>query len=105
MNLTMNFSPQVGPGALALARAGTVLTINGVEYDLAALADGDSAPPEAFVGAEDMIVGEARREAGRVALTLRLPLAADAPAAARFPAPIVDPADGPIALPGDPTDA
>lgn len=77
---------------LAATVAGETLTINGIPYDLSGIIE----PTEIVNG---WFAGPVVREGGRLRLTLVLPLPADAPEAARFPSPIIDPPDGPLALP------
>lgn len=79
---------------LTVARAGSVLTLNGEATDLAAY----TADPEA---PHPWIVGQPVLEAGTWHVTLLLPHGADAPDEVRFPAPIMLTGDGPVALPGD----
>ena len=83
---------------LTLERHGDALTIDGVAYDFAALGEGDLLPREAV--SCPCLVSDVERIDGRIHLTLRLPVAASARAAARHPAPVLDPPDGPVALPG-----
>lgn len=97
--MIISFSPQRRADSLVVSKAGDVLTINGEAFDFSALPDGATIPagevPCSFVG------GVVERIDGQLRLTLVLPCAADAPQARRFPAPLTDPADGPIALPGE----
>lgn len=91
-------SPQRRDAPLAVSRAGDVLTINGAAYDFAPLAEGDTLPAEAvdceFIG------GDVSRIGGKLRLTLTLPHGPNPPPHVAFPADIVDPPDGAIALPG-----
>ena len=96
----INLSPQVHEGALQIARAGDVLTINGQAFDFSPLPEGAVLPGAAV--ACEFILGDVTRHGGRIVLTLRLPIAWDAPHEAAFPQPIIDPPNGPIALPGAP---
>lgn len=61
------------------------------------LPEGGELPTEA-IGSE-LFAGPVARRNGRLELTLRFPLAADASAAARFPEPLLIEADGPVELP------
>ena len=83
---------------LSVARLGDVLTINGLALDFEMLPEGASLPASA-VGSPDVLDPIERRE-GKLFICLRLPFGADAPQDARFPADIIDPADGLILLPG-----
>lgn len=82
---------------LALHRAGDVLTIDGLAFDLTALPEGATLPQAAV--ACPALAGPVTRQGGGLHLTLLLPHGADAPEAALFPAPVT-PADGPVAVPG-----
>lgn len=97
--MQISFSPQRRDGALTLSKAGDVLTINGDVVDLSAIPDGADLPADAIDN--EWIVGTVRRVDGDLHVTLLLPLGADVSQSARFPADIVDPQDGLIALPGD----
>lgn len=83
---------------LSIERAGDALTVNGVKFDFANLPLGATLP----AGAADCpwIFGDIERTAEGVHVMMLLPHAADAPESARFPRDIVNPADGPILLPG-----
>lgn len=98
--MRINLSPIVMTGALIVVKAGDVLTINGAAYDFSALPDGATIPAGEIPC--NMIAGPVERdEEGRVHLTLILPCRYDAPQERLYPQPIIDPADGPIAFPGD----
>ncbi|MNJ40967.1 Caudovirales tail fiber assembly protein [compost metagenome] len=83
---------------LAVTKAGDTLVINGVALDFSRLEEGSTLDAEA-VGS-DWIVQAVERVNGNLAVTLRLPHAANAPEIARFPVDIINPADGPVHLPG-----
>lgn len=91
-------SPQVRSDALEVHKAGDTLTINGETYDFSPLPDGAILPAAAV--ACEYVVGDVTRQAGQLAITLRLPIEWNAPPAACFPKPIINPPDGVIALPG-----
>ena len=95
MHITL--SPQRRQGALSVSKQGDTLTINGDEFDFANLPDGATLP----AGAVDClhIIGPVERINGVLHITLLLPHGADASEAARFPAPIINPPDGPLELP------
>lgn len=67
-------------------------------FDFSPLPDGAVLPADAV--SCEYIVGEVTRVSGQIHLTVLLPIAWDAPYEACFPAPIIDPPDGAIALPG-----
>lgn len=89
--------PSLGPGTLALARAGDTLTINGDAFDFSVIPDGGFIPAEAV--ASPLITEPVRRIAGRLHIPVMMPIGYEASEAQRFPAPIDNPADGPIELP------
>ncbi len=97
--MRINLSPQVRNGTLKVSKKGDKLTVNGQIFDFGKLPEGATLPGEAV--ACEYIVGGVTRKEGQLLLTLLLPIAWDAPHEACFPEPIIDPPDGPIALPGD----
>ena len=95
--MKINLSPQRRDDQLTVLKEGDVLTINGTEYDFTDLPDGGTLPAEA-VDCE-YVIGSVNRVNGELELKLLLPHGADASKAARFPEPIIDPADGEVELP------
>jgi len=95
--MNINLSPQRRDDTLTITKNGDVLTINGTDYDFTQLPDGGTLPAEA-VDCE-FVIGSVDRVNGELELTLLLPHGADASEAARFPEPIIDPADGQVELP------
>ncbi|MGN6311147.1 MAG: hypothetical protein ACTHNN_16530 [Xanthobacteraceae bacterium] len=96
--MRISFSPQRRDDTLEVVKTGDVLTINGDVVDLSAIPDGADLPADAIDN--ELVVETVRRINGNLHVTLLLPLGADAPERARFPMDLVDPQDGPIALPG-----
>lgn len=92
-------SPQVRDDSIAVIRTGDALTINGSAFDFAPIPEGAVLPASA-VDCE-FIVGDVTRRSGQIELTLLLPITWDAPRAAAFPEPIVNPPNGRVALPTD----
>ena len=95
--MKINLSPQRRDDTLTVLRQDDVLTINGTEYDFTDLSDGGTLPADA-VDCE-FVIGSVDRVDGELELTLLLPHGANASEAARFPEPIIDPADGEVELP------
>jgi hypothetical protein len=95
--MQINLSPMRADAALTLSRLGDVLTINGEAFDFSAIPDGATLPRDAV--ACPWLVSDVERIAGEIVLTLVLPHGQNAPEATRFPAPIIDPPDGPVSLP------
>lgn len=96
--MIIKLSPVRSDAQLSVFRLGDMLTINNVALDLARLPEGASLPASAVGSA--FMHDPIERHNGKLIVTLRLPHAADAPESARFPVDIVDPAEGPVQLPG-----
>jgi len=90
-------SPQRRDGTLTVIKQGDILTINGAEYDFTSLPDDGTLPAEAVDS--EYVIGSVERVNGELELTLLLPHGPNASEAARFPEPIIDPADGEVELP------
>lgn len=99
--MRISFSPRRMDGALTLSREGDVLSINGETFDFSALPDGATLPAGAI--ASDWIVGPVERIGGVLHLTVILPHGARPSPAVAYPEPVIVTADGPIAVPFDPT--
>jgi hypothetical protein len=97
--MRISFSPQRRDDSLEVSKAGDVLTIKGQVFDFSSLPDG-GAIPAGEVPCE-WITGPVERVGGELHLTLILPHGANPSAAVAFPAEIVGPTDGPIAVPFD----
>jgi hypothetical protein len=95
--MIINLSPQRRDDQLAVSKAGDVLTIDGEVYDFGPLAEGDTLPRDGH--GCDWIVGDVTRTDGQIVLTLVLPHGPTAPEETRFPQPLIDVPDGPLALP------
>ncbi|MDN4498002.1 tail fiber assembly protein [Pseudomonas mosselii] len=96
--MIIKLSPVRSDAQLSVFRLGDMLTINNVALDLARLPEGASLPASAVGSA--FMHDPIERHNGKLIVTLRLPHAADATESARFPVDIVDPAAGPVQLPG-----
>ena len=95
--MKITLSPQRRDDTLTVIKQGDVLTINSTEYDFTDLPDGGTLPADA-VDCE-FVIGSVDRVNGELELTLLLPHGANASEDARFPEPIIDPADGEVELP------
>lgn len=85
---------------LALERRGQTLVINGQELDFSVIPAGATLPDGAAATGCPYIVGDIERdEDGVLHITVMLPHASNAPYEARFPEPVIDPADGVVPLP------
>lgn len=92
--MRIELTPIRADGRPEVLRDGEALVIDGERVDFADLPEGGS-----VAVASPWIVGDVRREGGRLHLTLLLAHGGDAPEETRFAAPLDDPPDGPLALP------
>lgn len=95
MHITL--TPVRGDTPRHLHRKGDVLTVDGEAYDFSGLPEGATLPRDAVTG--DWLASDVERVGGALRMTVILPHGADAPAATRFPAPVIDPPDGAVILP------
>ena len=95
--MKITLSPQRRDDTLEVTKSGDTQTINGTAYDFSVVPEGATLPR----GAVDCIwlVSDVERIDGVLHLTLILPHGAGASYAARFPNPLLDPADGILELP------
>lgn len=92
--------PDTARTPLTLSRQGDKLTISGHEFDFGVVPTGATLADGKVATGCEFIDGPIERDAdGVLHLTLRLPVLFSAPEAARFPAPIINPPDGPVTLP------
>lgn len=98
--MKISLSPQRRDDTLATTKAGDILTINGEAFDFSGLPDGATIPAGDVPC--DWIVGPVERIGGDLRLTLILPHGADPSVAVAFPTPLINPPDGPLAIPFDP---
>ncbi|MFC3339996.1 hypothetical protein ACFOEY_19715 [Paracandidimonas soli] len=87
---------------LVLERRGQTLIINGQELDFSVIPAGATLPDGTAATGCPYVVGDIERdEAGVLRITVMLPYGPDSEEnrAARFPEPIIDPADGIVPLP------
>lgn len=95
--MRIELSPQRRDDTLEVSKAGDVLTINGEVFDFSGLPDGGTIPAGEVPC--DFIAGPVERIDGDLHLTLVLPHGPNPPESIAFPAPIIDPPNGAIALP------
>lgn len=98
--MILSLSPVRCDEALSVARAGEVLTVNGVAFDFSQLPEGAVLPVEAIDS--DWFVGAVERIDGELHVTLRLPHGPAPSPEQAAPQPISVTADGPVALPQAP---
>jgi hypothetical protein len=95
--MKINLSPQRRDDTLTVSKQGDTLTINGTAYDFSVIPDGATLPKDATDC--EWLASDVERIDGVLHLTLLLPHGVNASEAARFPQPIVNPADGTLELP------
>jgi hypothetical protein len=95
--MKITLSPQRRDDTLEVIKSGDTLTINGEAYDFSVVPDGATLPRDAVDCA--WLSSDVERIDGVLHLTLLFPHGADASYAARFPTPLLDPADGLLELP------
>jgi hypothetical protein len=89
--------PQRRDDTLVVVKSGDKLTINNVDYDFSVIPDGALLPKDAVDC--PWLASDVERIGGVLHLSLILPHGATASESARFPAPIINPADGPLEFP------
>ncbi|POA26314.1 MULTISPECIES: hypothetical protein [unclassified Pseudomonas] len=90
-------SPQRRDDTLTLERAGTVLTINGEDFDFSSMNDGDTLPKGAIDC--EWFAGDIEKVDGDLVVTLFLPNPVNYSQEQAFPVPLVNIPDGPVLLP------
>lgn len=101
--MIIKLSPVFSTAAMDVQKEGDVLTINGEPYDFSGLPDG--ATITAWDAAKipgEYFRGDVERIGGVLHLTLILPHGPSPSEAVAFPAPLIDPPDGPLDLPRAP---
>jgi hypothetical protein len=92
MKLTLNLSPVRSDEETTASIAGTVITVNGTDYDLSELPDGATA--------QHPVLGRVKRNGDNYECSIILGHGPNAPYETRFPEPIVlENHNGPIELP------
>lgn len=97
--MIIQLSPQVRADTISLSKSGDALTINGMVYDFSVIPDGATLPNAAEATKCPFFIGSVDRDAGELHVTLTLPITTGASDAAKYPQPIVSPADGIVELP------
>ena len=94
----IKLSPQVSSlDYLSASVSGSTVTVQGEEYDLSLLEDGDILPPDAINN--EFFPEPISRVGNTISLTLLMPIRRGAAESARFPAPVVMEADGVVPVP------
>ena len=89
--------PQRRDDTLSVSKQGDTLTINGEALDFSQLPEGATLPKGAVGNL--FITSDVERIDGELQLSLLLPYGSGASNAAKFPEPIINPADGELELP------
>ena len=95
--MIIKLSPQRRDDTLSVVRSGSILIVNGEEFNFSRMRDGDTLPAGAiqsiwFFGQVDNIGGE-------LSLTLILPLPSNYSPEQAFPVDLVNVPDGPVVFP------
>ena len=98
MHIKLN--PQRRDDQITVIKSGDTLSVNGEVFDFSVVPEGATLPADA-IGSE-FFSGPVERIDGVLHLTLTLPHGADPVEAVAFPADIINPPDGEIALPKNP---
>lgn len=98
MHIKLN--PQRRDDQITVIKQGDTLTIDGEVFDLSVIPEGATLPADAI--SSEYFSGPVERIDGVLQLTLTLPHGANPVEAVAFPADIINPADGEIALPKNP---
>ncbi|WP_055128529.1 hypothetical protein [Pseudomonas mediterranea] len=91
-------SPQRRDDILEVSKLGDVLTVNGEEFDLSPIGEGDTLPREAINSV--WFAGPVDRSDGELVLTLLFPNPWNYSQAQAFPLPLENVPDGPVEFPG-----
>jgi hypothetical protein len=97
--MKISLSPQRRDDSLVVIKDGDKLRINGELFSFISLPDGATIPAGEVPC--EWIVGPVERIDGQINLTLVLPHGPNPSQAVAFPEALIDPADGPLALPFD----
>jgi len=95
--MIIHLIPVFSKQLLTVKKSGDTLTVNDQVLDFSPVPDGATLPKEA-IGCEH-IVDDVHRIDGVLLIKILFPHSVDASEAARFPEPIIDPADGILELP------
>jgi len=91
-------TPQRRDDTLVVIKRGDSLSINGEDFDLSPVSDGDTLPASAI--ASEWFVGEVNRVNGEIELNLILPNPWNYSQEQAFPTPMANVPDGPVLFPG-----
>lgn len=95
--MRIKLSPVRMDKTLDVSKAGSVLTVNGEQFDFSRMGEGGTLPRSAI--SSDWFGGDVDVVDGDMVLTLVLPLSANFSPEQAFPVDLVDVPDGPVAFP------
>jgi len=95
--MKINLSPQRRDDTLEVIKTGEVLTVNGEDFDLSSVGEGDTLPANAI--SSQWFAGPVDRIDGELVLTLLLPLPYNFSHAQAFPQPLIDVQNGVVVFP------
>lgn len=95
--MIIKLSPQRRDDTLELIKKGSVLTINGEEFDLTPMTNGSTLPMGAVTC--EWLASDVEMQDGQIVLTLLLPLPVNYSQEQAFPSDMVGVPDGPVLLP------
>ncbi|WP_166219702.1 hypothetical protein [Pseudomonas atagonensis] len=90
-------SPFSSPDQLEIVKRGDVLTINGEIFDFTPMREGDTLPAAAIQS--QWVTRDVEFVDGHLVVTLRFPNPPNASLEQRFPEPLLNVLDGPVAFP------
>ena len=96
----IKLSPQRRDDQITVIKSGDTLSVNGEVFDFSVIPEGATLPANAV--SSEFFSGPVERIDGVLHLTLTLPHGANPVEAVAFPANIINPPDGAIALPKNP---
>lgn len=91
-------TPQRRDDTLVVVKSGETLNINGEDFDLSPIGEGDTLPASAI--ASEWFVGEVNRVNGEIELNIILPNPWNYSQEQAFPTPLVNVPDGTVMFPG-----
>lgn len=95
--MIINLMPQGREDLLEVTKHGEVLTVNGVDFDLSPIGEGDTLPVTAIDS--HWFLDKVERNRGVLELTLLLPIPWNYSQEQAFPVPLVDVPDGRVIFP------
>ncbi|QKF52834.1 hypothetical protein [Pseudomonas graminis] len=95
--MRIKLSPQLREDTLVIIKTGSVLNINGEDFDFTPMGDGDTLPRSAI--SSQWFVRDVEKEGGELILTLLFPNPWNYSQEQAFPVDLVNVPDGPVRLP------